>query len=52
MEKIKAALYKHLPSRLNVYKPIINSLVDMGANADPVLVKKVIGLINELKVAL
>lgn len=41
-----------MPARLAIFKPIITALVDMGTNANPVLVKKVVGLINELRAAL
>jgi hypothetical protein len=49
MEKVEEALKTHLPTRLSIYKPIITALVDMGSKADPALVRKVIGLINELR---
>jgi flagellin-specific chaperone FliS len=49
MAKIESALEKHLPSRLAMYKPIINALIQMGTKADPALVAKVQGLITELQ---
>jgi len=49
MKKVEDVLKLHLPARLTIYKPIISALVDMGTNADPVLVSKVNGLINELR---
>jgi len=52
MAKVELALSLHLPARLTIYKPIITALVDMGTNADPALVAKVTGLINELRNAL
>jgi len=52
MSKIEETLKAHLPSRLSVYRPILSALADMGTNADPALVSKVTGFINELKAAL
>jgi len=48
MKKVELALTNHLPARLAIFKPIITALVDMGTNADPELVARVVGLINEL----
>jgi len=46
MKKVENVLKLHLPARLTIYRPIIAALVDMGTNADPILVAKVNGLIN------
>jgi len=31
-----------------MFKPVINALVELGTNADPELVARVVGLINDL----
>ena len=48
MKKVELAISKHLPAKLAMFKPIISALVDMGTNADPELVARVVGLINDL----
>jgi len=49
MKKVEVAISKHLPAKLAMFKPVINALVELGTNADPELVAKVIGLINSLR---